>query len=189
MSSFIVDFRRIHCSTIASLSSSCSQMVGNSAAVQANIAVPGMRGTRSPVFTDDATRNTRTAGVGYRQGESYAKWGRFACEMPASSIGRGHYTRGRVSPGKTSLTSPRRCPRSSGVGDLDVDMGQEHEYGIGGGSNGTSGADHADKIKDGGVTQPQQGKDGVEKIGGRGFARASYSPSARGGSAYLEVTV
>lgn len=163
-------------------------MVGNSAAVQANIAVPGMVGTHSSVYIGHPTRNTCTAGVGYQPGEPYAKWGRFACEMPAySPIGRRHHEKGRVSAGQTSLKSPRRCPRSPRVADLGSNVGQENEYGIDGGSNGEGGADQAGYIRDGGAAQPHKGRDGIDRVGGRGGLRTSYTPSVRGGPAYLEV--
>lgn len=58
--------------------------MGSVAAVQANISVPGMIGTHSALDTDllRARDGAWTAGVGYRPGEAYAKWGRFPCETP-----------------------------------------------------------------------------------------------------------
>lgn len=58
--------------------------MGSSAAVQVDIAVPGMVGTESAVSAGHRTSGTQIDGVGYRQGEPYAKWGRFACDMPAN---------------------------------------------------------------------------------------------------------
>lgn len=67
------------------------QAVGSSAAVQVNIAVPGMVGTESAVDAGHRTSGSHINGVGYNPGEPYAKWGRFACEMPANyrNTGRG----------------------------------------------------------------------------------------------------
>lgn len=163
-------------------------MVGNSAAVQANIAVPGMVGTHPSVNIGHATQNTRTAGVGYQPGGPYANWGRFTCEMPASSpVGRDHNVKNRLSAEKQSLTPRRRRPRSPGVDDFDGNM--EQRYGMSGGGNGAGGVDHAGHSRDHGAAQPQQGKDGAEGDDGHGASRTSCSPAVRGGPAYLEVIV
>lgn len=68
------------------------QATGTAAAVQANISVPGMIGTHSVLdasLLGADSGETRTAGVGYRPGESYAKWGRFACDVPSYHLPSG----------------------------------------------------------------------------------------------------
>ena len=150
-----------------------AQVVGNSAAVQANIIVPGMAGTRSSVDIGHTTRGTHTAGVGYQRGEPYAKWGRFACEMPASRDSC------RRSPGRRSWKSPRRRPRSSDGTEADSNRGQEDDGAVGGGSSDSSGEAPAENGKGDGA------EDEAERID---TTRMPYNTSVRGGSAYLEVT-
>ena len=156
-----------------------AQVVGNSAAVQANIIVPGMAGTRSSVDIGHTTRGTHTAGVGYQRGEPYEKWGRFACEMPASRDSC------RRSPGRRSWKSPRRRPRSSDGTEADSNRGQEDDGAVGGGSSDSSGEAPAGNGKGDGATHPRDDQDEAERID---TARMPYNTSVRGGSAYLEVT-
>lgn len=91
--------------------------MGSSAAVQANIAVPGMVGTESAVNSGHRTSGTQIGGVGYKQGEPYAKWGRFACEMPVNyrNPGRGPSADCGASAERSSsrATASRRRSRST----------------------------------------------------------------------------
>lgn len=163
-------------------------MVGNSAAVQANIVVQGMAGTHTSVNTGYTTSSTHAPGVGYRTGEPYAKWGRFACEMPAScSIGRDPI----ASEGlweHPSLNSPRRRPRSSGGNGPDANAGQGNDAGNGGG-NVPGGADSPGNVDDDGGAHLHDGEEASQRFGDRDATRASTIPSVRGGPAYLEVTM
>lgn len=164
-------------------------MVGNSAAVQANIVVPGMAGTHTSVKLGRTTSSTRAPGVGYQAGEPYAKWGRFACEMPAgSSLGRGPYAREGVWE-HPSLNSPRRCPRPWGGNEADASVRQEDDDGNDGGSSAPGGADPAGSSRDGGAAHLNDRENAAEKFGGRDATRMTATPSARGGPAYLEVTM
>lgn len=90
-----------------------AQAVGSAAAVQANISVPGMIGTHSALDTDllRARHEARMAGVGYRPGEPYAKWGRFACEIPAYHHRSGlDYTKNGVEITPTQAPAVPRAP-------------------------------------------------------------------------------
>lgn len=94
------------------------QAAGCAAAVQANIAVPGMIGARSALDTGRTIgqREGLTAGVGYRPGEPYAKWGRFASEFVASRRSAGQDGYAEREPAGTSSVrskSQRRRPRSA----------------------------------------------------------------------------
>lgn len=105
--------------------------MGSSAAVQANIAVLGMVGTESAVCTGHRTSGTQIGGVGYKQGEPYAKWGRFAYEMPANyrNTDRGpEADSGASAKRSSSRTTPSRrssrptnefCP--TGTTELEAD--------------------------------------------------------------------
>ncbi len=157
-----------------------AQVVGNSAAVQANIIVPGMAGTHSSVDLEQTTRNTHTAGVGYQRGEPYAKWGRFACEMPTSR----HPP--RRSPGSQSWKSPPPRPRYSGGTETVGTTGQENDGAIGGDGRAACGVAPAANGKDAGGAHPHDDEDGAEGVSS---TRTQYRPPVRGGSNYLEVTV
>lgn len=91
--------------------------MGSSAAVQVNIVVPGMVGTESAVSAGHRTSGTQIGGVGYKQGEPYAKWGRFACEMPANyrNTDRGPTADSRASaePSSSGTIPSRRRARST----------------------------------------------------------------------------
>lgn len=69
----------------------CVQAIGNTAAVQVDIVCPGMSGTNSVLDDDLEARRVKKASVGYHVGESYAKWERFACEVPARGSGGQQY--------------------------------------------------------------------------------------------------
>lgn len=166
-------------------------MVGNSAAVQANIAVPGMAGTHTSVNIGRTTSSSHAPGVGYQTGEPYAKWGRFACEMPAScSLGRDPYAR-EGAWGRPSHNSPRRRPRFWGGKKADGNAGQETDDGNGGGnSSALGGGDPAgNSSRDGGAAHLDDGENTPEMFGGRDSTRTPSIPSVRGGPAYLEVTI
>lgn len=164
-------------------------MVGNSAAVQANIIVPGMAGTGTSVKIGHTTSTTRTPGVGYQAGEPYAKWGRFACDMPASfSLSRDPYVRGIVRE-HPSLNSPRRRPRSRGGNEADGNAGQENVDGCAGGSSAPRGVDPAGNSRDDGAAHRDDGENSAERFGGRDAARMPTTSAVRRGPAYLEVTV
>lgn len=157
-------------------------MVGNSAAVQANILVPGMAGTHTSVNILRTTSSTHAPGVGYQNGEPYAKWGRFACDMPAScSLGRDPYARGGLWE-HPSRSSPRRRPRSWEDNEPDANVGQEDDDGNGG--DNTSG-----NVGDGGAAHLDDGEEPGERFGGRDATRAPTTPFVRRGPAYLEVTM
>lgn len=160
----------------------CAQVVGNSAAVQANISVPGMAGTYSSVDIDidQTSRNTHTAGVGYQRGEPYAKWGRFAYEMPTSRDPP------RRSRGSQSWKSPRPRPRSSDGTETVDTTGQENDGAIGGGDRDACGVAPAGNGKDDGGAHPHDDENGAEGVGA---TRTPYNPPVRGGSTYLEVTM
>ncbi|CAM9688192.1 unnamed protein product [Ectocarpus sp. 13 AM-2016] len=159
-----------------------TQIVGNSAAIQANIAVPGMSGTHSAVGNGFGGQGPRTPGVGYRPGEPYAKWGRFACEMPVGSrIGRDP-DEGGGAPAWHSSSNSRRRPRSSGGSVFNCSLeGKNDCTGSGAGANAED---------DGGDSRAAQLPDSeveLEEGYGRGPMRASCPPSVRGGPAYLET--
>lgn len=69
------------------------------------------------------TEETRTAGVGYRPGESYAKWGRFACDVPSYRLpgGLAHAKPGLnfAPPPPASDFSERRVQPSTGDPAID----------------------------------------------------------------------
>lgn len=165
-------------------------MAGNSAAVQADIVVPGMAGTHTSVKIGRTTSNRHAPGVGYQAGEPYAKWGRFACEMPARScsLGQDPYAREGVW-GHPSFNSPRRCPRSWGGNEGNPVAGQENEYGNGGGRSTAEGACPTGNSRDGGAAHLDDRESAPERFRGRDATRAPTIPSVRGGPAYLEVTM
>jgi len=144
--------------------------MGNSAAVQANIVVPGMAGTHSSVDIDQETRSTHTAGVGYQRGEPYAKWGRFTCETPTNRDPP------RRSPGRQSWKSPRPRPRPSDGFETVGTMEQKNDSAVGGSGRDSCGVASAGNGNNG----------GAERVG---TSRLTYNPSVSGGSAYLEVNM
>ncbi|CAM9553422.1 unnamed protein product [Ectocarpus sp. 8 AP-2014] len=160
-----------------------TQIVGNSAAIQANIAVPGMSGTHSAVGNGFGAQGPRTPGVGYQPGEPYAKWGRFACEMPVGSrIGRDPDVGGGA-PVRRSSPNSRWRPRSSGGSGFHGSLGGKNDC-------TGSGAGAANAEDDGGdsrVAQPSDSEVEPEEGYGRGPVRMSCAPSVRGGPAYLET--
>lgn len=159
--------------------------MGNSAAVQANIAVPGMSGTHSAVGNGFGAQGPRTPGVGYQPGEPYAKWGRFACEMPVGSrIGRDPGVGGGA-PVRHSSPIPRRRPRSFSGSGFHGSLGGKNDC-------TGSGAGAANAEDNGGDSRAAQLSDSEvepEEANGRGPVRMSCSPSVRSGPAYLEVTM
>lgn len=164
-------------------------MVGNSAAVQANIAVPGMAGTHTSVKVVHTTASTHAPGVGYQTGEPYGKCGRFACEKPAGcSLGRDPYAREGVWE-HPSPNSSRRHPRVWGGIEADANAGLENDDGNGGGSSASVGVDPAGRSWDGGAAHLDNRENAAERFGGRDATRTPTIPSVRGGSAYLEVTM
>lgn len=164
-------------------------MVGNSAAIQANILVPGMAGTHSSVKIGPTASSTHAAGVGYQKGEPYAKWGRFACEMPTSCfLGRDAYAREEVRD-HPSLNSPRQHPRFWGRNEADANVGQDNNESNGNRScvSGRGGA--AVDSRDGVAAHLDGRENEAERCGGRDATRTPTIPSVRGGPAYLEVTM
>ncbi|CAN0398368.1 unnamed protein product [Ectocarpus sp. 12 AP-2014] len=160
-----------------------TQIVGNSAAIQANIAVPGMSGTHSAVGNGFGGQGPRTPGVGYQPGEPYAKWGRFACEMPVGSrIGRDPDVGGEAPVWRSSPNSRRR-PRSSGGSGFHGSLEGKNDC-------TGSGAGAANAEDDGGdsrAAQPSDSEVEPEEGYGRGPVRVSCAPSVRSGPAYLET--
>ncbi|CAM9743420.1 unnamed protein product [Ectocarpus fasciculatus] len=160
-----------------------TQIVGNSAAIQANIAVPGMSGTHSAVGNGLRARGSRTPGVGYQPGEPYAKWGRFACEMPAGSpIGRDPDVGGGA-PVRRSSPNSRRRPRSSGGSGFHGSLGEKSDCA----GSGVGSATAEDNGGDSRAAQPSDSEVEPEEANGRGPLRMSCSPSVRSGPAYLET--
>ncbi|CAM9827740.1 unnamed protein product, partial [Ectocarpus sp. 6 AP-2014] len=160
-----------------------TQIVGNSAATQANIAVPGMSGTHSAVGNGFGAQGPRTPGVGYQPGEPYAKWGRFACERPVGSRIRRDPDVGGGAPVRRSSPNSRRRPRSSGGSGFHGSLGGRNDC-------TGSGAGAANAEDDGGdsrAAQPSDSEVEPEEGYGRGPVRMSCAPSVRGGPAYLET--
>lgn len=83
-----------------------SKAIGSGAAVQAEIFVPGMLGTHTSLDAPRRRHDNRMPGVSYRPGESYARWGRFSCEIPARSCDRTN-----SGEGVTSVARPSRASR------------------------------------------------------------------------------
>ncbi|CAM9159399.1 unnamed protein product, partial [Scytosiphon promiscuus] len=152
-----------------------TQMAGNSAAVQANIAVPGMAGTTSHIDCAFVPQGTRTAGVGYGQGEAYAKWGRFACEVPL-------YTRSGVSARRSaSVDQLRRPPRSAREDEPGDNMGRGNDDALLSGSSGSDEIESTGDRGNAGVTESCQAGDKSNA------AKMAQVPPARGGPAYFET--
>lgn len=158
------------------------QVVGNSAAVQVDIAIPGMAGTSSHVDGGFTTRTTHIAGVGYRSGEAYAKWGRFACEDPLTSCaGRDHHPPGGVSTRQSRRSRLERNPLTLMGGRSRSCEGEGKDVALDGGSGGDE------------ATSPTDTEDGTaatthQTPGIPNTARTMHAPLAGGCSAYLEVS-
>lgn len=90
------------------------QAVGSCAAVQANIAVLGMAGTKSAVDVVASSSGRRRSGNYHRQGEPRAAWGRLTHDLPANNFcSHVHHV---PDAGKARRTPPmpsQRRPRSS----------------------------------------------------------------------------
>lgn len=161
-----------------------TQAVGSSAAVQVDILCPGMVGTNSALDSGLKTRGGRTPGVGYHKGEPYAKWGRFACDMPpVHFLACRDRARGGAATSRLSPTSSRCRPKSSIEAESRSGIVREDDHvspvdGIG--SNTTEG-----KCPEEGF-----GYDGNKLEGVSADCRVptiSKSSSASGAPAYLQV--
>lgn len=143
-----------------------------------------MTGTNSALDVDLNVRGARTAGVGYGYGERYAKWGRFACEMPVCSPSH------RACPGGgATLAQPclrvvpsRRRPRSSTGTENTGRMRRRVPFvdGVGGGDEGGTPPQTGDAPR-----QPKSGEAGESKSAH--VPTTLRSSSTPGAPAYLQV--
>lgn len=165
--------------------------MGSSAAVQADITVPGMVGTKSSVDTDFKTRRGQKNGVRYRSGEPYAKWGRFPCEISGyyssgRDLGGASTARGAATVGHSCSTASRRRPRSS-MGIANAGENENRNVIVGGASStdGSGGAGGHPQWSTNEVNRPKDGE-------GMDSASASLLATSKiplvGAPAYLQVS-
>lgn len=102
---------------------------------------PGMSGTNSVLDDDLEARRVKKAGLGYRAGETYAKWRQLACEVPARGSGGQQYERDQ---GATVTSRYRLLDEGLGTAERipeTVNAGGESSCSIHGGGKAD---DHSD---------------------------------------------
>lgn len=156
--------------------------MGSSAAIQVNIAVPGMVGTNSALDAGPRTRALRTPGVGYQRGESYAKWGRFACNLPGGFAGRDYGGAHEAATRSPPSSSRHRPPCSVGGTNKDRIGQTEAARGVGGVDGGNGG------LPSGGDSRSKPEGEEVEESTNTDVPTTSHPPPARGAPAYLQVS-
>lgn len=140
-----------------------------------------MVGTTSALDAAPRPRAMRTTGVGYQPGEPYAKWGRFACNLPAGFATR-EYAGVEAAATRSPPRSSRHRPRPSAGGTNDDIIGEAEAACVVGGVH----VDGGGLLSSGDSHHKPEGEEVRESTDAE-IPTSSHRPPVRGAPAYLQV--